>query len=127
MILCSLLISLSSLSVARAYPEGDPRNYINMGLLQAHQAVSDRIRQLIEDLKVLPFLDAEKVLASDFDSLRSDYGGFDIPLGEVYLKIQGDEKALEPSLRLQPVTKKKFHRDEQALDSAIKGWDEANN
>ena len=40
--------------------------------------------------------------------------------GEVYTKILVDEKALEPSLKFKPITRKKFHRDEKDLYAAIR-------
>ena len=47
-------------------------------------------------------------------------GWWGIPQGDDYTKILQDEKALDPFLKFKSVTRKKFHRDEKALDAAIR-------
>jgi hypothetical protein len=115
----------SSLSVARAYPDGDPRNYRNTAFISAHFEINRCIRNLKAD-GVIPSSDAETALIADFQSLQTypDVDWWDVPSGEVYAKILADEKALEPSLKFKPVTRKKFHRDEKALDAAIRTFKE---
>jgi hypothetical protein len=97
-----------------------------MAFIRAH---FDRcIRNLKADLGVIPSSDAKTALIADFQSLEMNPGGgwWGIPQGEDYTKILQDEKALDPSLKFKPVTRKKFHRDEKALDAAIQGWYDAN-
>jgi hypothetical protein len=128
MILLSVLIVLTSLSVARAYPDGDARNYRNTAFIRAHFEINRCIWNLHDDLGVIPSSDAKKALMADFQSLQSDPGieWWDIPSIDVYAKILEDEKALDWSLKLKPITRKKFHRDEKALDAAMQAWDDAN-
>jgi hypothetical protein len=103
-VLLSVLIGLSSLSVARAYPDGDPRNYRNTAFIRAHFEINRCIRNLKADLGVIPSSDAKTALIADFQSLemtpRRRLVG--IPQGEDYTKILQDEKALDPSFNSNP-------------------------
>jgi hypothetical protein len=67
-------------------------------------------------------------LLVDFQSLQEypDVEWWQVPSDETYTKILEDEKALEPSLKFKPVTRKKFHHDEKRLDAAMQAWDDAN-
>jgi hypothetical protein len=77
---------------------------------------------------VIPSSGAKKALMADFQSLQSDPGieWWDIPSIAVYAKILEDEKALDWSLKLKPITRKKFYRHEKALDAAMQDWADAN-
>ena len=61
-VLVTALIVVGSLSVARAYPDGDPRNYRNTAFIRAHFEINRRIRNLKADLGVIPSSDAERRL-----------------------------------------------------------------
>jgi hypothetical protein len=54
--LVSTFIVLSSLSVARAYPDGDARNYRNTSFIRAHFEIDRCIRNLKAHLGVIPSL-----------------------------------------------------------------------
>ena len=70
-VLLSVLVVLSSLSVARAYPDGDARNYRNTLFIRAHFEINRCIRNLKADLGVIPSSDAKTALIADFQSLGS--------------------------------------------------------
>jgi hypothetical protein len=116
------LVVLGSLSVARVYADGDVWNVHNTSFIRAHFDIVSAIRHLKADLGVLPTSDAKTALIADFQSLQEypDIEWWQVPSDEAYTNILADEKALEPSLKFKPVTSKKFHRDEKALDVAIR-------
>ena len=68
----SVLVVLSSLSVGRAYPDGDARYYRNTSFIRAHFEIVSSIRHLKADLGVLPSSHAKTALIADFQSLQSD-------------------------------------------------------
>jgi hypothetical protein len=120
------LTVLGSLSVTRAYPDDDGWNEHNTEFIRAHFEIVSSIRNLKADLGVLPSSDAKTALLADFQSLQEypDVEWWQVPSDEAYTKILEDEKALEPSLKLKPVTRKKFHHDERRLDAALRWFNE---
>jgi len=100
-----------------------------MAFIRAHFEINRCIRNLKADLGVILPPTLRRLLIADFEPLEMNPGGgwMGIPQGEAsYTKILQDEKALDPSLKFKPVTRKKFHRDEKALDAAIQGWYDPN-
>src|ERR1700693_195809 len=122
------LASLLFATVARAYPPDDPRNYRNTAFIRAHFALNAAIRHLKTDLGFIQSSDAKTALIEDFKALQSypDIEWWDPPQEEAHRKILQDKKSLEPFLKFKPITRRKFRRDEKALDAAIKGWNDAN-
>jgi hypothetical protein len=122
------LTVLGSLSVTRADPDGDMSNDHNTSFIRAHFDIVSSIRHLKADLGVLPSYDAKTALLVDFKSLQEypDVEWWQVPGEDAYTKILADEKALDPSLKSKPVTRKKFQHDEKALDAAMQAWDDAN-
>jgi hypothetical protein len=122
----SVLMVLGSMSLARADPDGDMSNDHNTSFIRAHFEIVSSIRHLKADLGVLPSSDAKTALLVDFQSLQEypDVEWWQVPTDEAYTKILADEKALDPSLKSKPVTRKKFHRDEKLLDAALRWFNE---
>jgi hypothetical protein len=122
------LTVLGSLSVTRADSDGDASNDHNTSFIRAHLEIVSSIRHLKADLGVLPSSDAKTALLADFRPLQesADVEWWQVPGEDVYTKILSDEKALDPSLKLKPVTRKKIHLDEKRLDAAMQAWDDAN-
>jgi hypothetical protein len=85
-----LLSSSGSVSVARAYPDVDARNYRNMPFIRAHFEIDQCSRHLKADLGVIPSSDANTALIADTQSLQTDPVGdrWEIPQGEGYTKFE---------------------------------------
>jgi hypothetical protein len=124
----SVLIVLGSGSLARAGSDGDASNDHNTSFIRAHLEIVGSIRHLKADLGVLSSSGAKTALLVDFKSLQEnpDVEWWQVPGEDAYTKILADEKALDPSLKSKPVTRKKIHRDEKRLDAAMQAWDDAN-
>jgi hypothetical protein len=109
-------------SLARADSDGDAPNDHNTSFIRAHLEIVSSIGRLKADLGVLPSSDAKTALLADFKSLQesADVEWWQVPGEDVYTKILADEKALDPSLKLKPVTRKKIHLAEKRLDAALR-------
>jgi hypothetical protein len=83
------LIVLSSLSVARAYPDGDARNYRNTPFISAHFEINPCIRNLKANLGVILSSDAKTALIADLQSLEMTpgVGWWGIPQGERPIEV----------------------------------------